>query len=53
MHTEAVISVLDRGNGIAISEQNRIFERFYRGSNQNEHSGDGMGLGLAIVKMLR
>lgn len=49
-HTEAVISVLDRGNGIAIAEQNRIFERFYRGSNQNEHSGDGIGLGLAIVK---
>ena len=49
-HTEAVISVLDRGNGIAIGEQNRIFERFYRGSNQNEHSGDGIGLGLAIVK---
>ena len=49
-HTEAVISVLDRGEGIAIGEQNRIFERFYRGSNQNEHSGDGIGLGLAIVK---
>lgn len=49
-HTEAVISVLDRGNGIAIGEQNRIFERFYRGSNQNDHSGDGIGLGLAIVK---
>ena len=49
-HTEAVISVLDRGKGIAIGEQNRIFERFYRGSNQNEHSGDGIGLGLAIVK---
>lgn len=48
--TEAVISVLDRGKGIAIGEQNRIFERFYRGSNQNEHSGDGIGLGLAIVK---
>ena len=49
-HTEAVISVLDRGKGIAIGEQNRIFERFYRGSNQNEHSGDGNGLGLSIVK---
>ena len=48
--TEAVISVLDRGAGIAIGEQSRIFERFYRGDNQNDHSGDGIGLGLAIVK---
>lgn len=47
---EAVISVLDRGAGIAIGEQSRIFERFYRGDNQNDHSGDGIGLGLAIVK---
>ncbi|MFR6530838.1 MAG: ATP-binding protein [Bifidobacterium pseudocatenulatum] len=36
--------------GIAIGEQSRIFERFYRGDNQNDHSGDGIGLGLAIVK---
>ena len=48
--TEAVVSVLDRGDGIAIGEQSRIFKRFYRGDNQNEHSGDGIGLGLAIVK---
>lgn len=48
--TEAVISVLDRGAGIAVGEQGRIFERFYRGNNQNDHSGDGIGLGLAIVK---
>lgn len=48
--TEAVISVLDRGTGIAVGEQGRIFERFYRGNNQNDHSGDGIGLGLAIVK---
>lgn len=48
--TEAAVSVLDRGDGIAIGEQSRIFERFYRGDNQNEHSGDGIGLGLAIVK---
>lgn len=48
--TEAVISVLDRGAGIVIGEQSRIFERFYRGDNQNDHSGDGIGLGLAIVK---
>ncbi len=27
-----------------------MFERFYRGSNQNERTQDGIGLGLAIVK---
>lgn len=47
---DAVIRVIDRGSGIAEDEQQRIFERFYRGHNQNEHSRDGAGLGLAIVK---
>lgn len=45
-----VIRVLDRGIGIADKEQGRVFERFYRGGNQNGHSQDGIGLGLAIVK---
>ena len=45
-----LIGVLDRGCGIAQKEQSRIFERFYRGGNQNGHSEDGIGLGLAIVK---
>ena len=48
--SQVLISVLDRGCGIAQKEQNRVFERFYRGGNQNERSGDGIGLGLAIVK---
>ncbi len=46
----ALIRVIDKGKGIAKSEQTRIFERFYRGSNQDEKSQDGVGLGLAIVK---
>lgn len=47
---DVMIRVIDRGCGIARSEQSRIFERFYRGGNQNERSGEGIGLGLAIVK---
>ncbi len=47
---KALLSVLDRGCGIAQKEQSRIFERFYRGGNQNGHSEEGIGLGLAIVK---
>ncbi|PLS27030.1 Signal transduction histidine kinase [Bifidobacterium anseris] len=47
---DAVIRVIDRGCGIGEDEQQRIFERFYRGRNQNGRTGDGAGLGLAIVK---
>ena len=36
--------------GIPQQEQTHVFERFYRGSNQNERTQDGIGLGLAIVK---
>ena len=48
--TKVLLSVLDRGCGIAQKEQSRIFERFYRGGNQNGYSEEGIGLGLAIVK---
>ena len=43
----AFLSVEDTGPGIAESERNRVFERFYR---VDDFSGDGSGLGLAIVK---
>jgi two-component system sensor histidine kinase TctE len=41
----AVLEVEDDGPGIAPEEYQRVFERFYRGSNK----GTGAGLGLAIV----
>ncbi|PJM77935.1 sensor histidine kinase [Bifidobacterium felsineum] len=47
---QAVIRVIDQGAGIAKQDQDRIFERFYRGASQNERTADGVGLGLAIVK---
>ena len=46
----ALVRVVDRGVGIDPLEQSRVFERFYRGSNQNERTENGVGLGLAIVK---
>lgn len=46
----ASVSVIDRGCGIPKAEQERVFERFYRGSEQNERTVHGIGLGLAIVK---
>jgi PAS domain S-box-containing protein len=45
------IAVNDRGAGIPEDEQERIFERFYRGSN-NTPGSTGTGLGLAIVREL-
>ena len=44
---EIVVSVDDAGPGIAVSERNRIFERFARGSASRNSTGSG--LGLAIV----
>ncbi|TBR56805.1 two-component sensor histidine kinase [Westiellopsis prolifica IICB1] len=43
--------VRDTGEGISLSDQKRIFERFARGSS-NPRRSDGAGLGLAIVKKI-
>ena len=45
------IWVRDEGDGIELHEQQRIFERFARGS-QHPAPGHGAGLGLAIVKAI-
>jgi PAS domain S-box-containing protein len=45
------IAVGDTGVGIEEDEQSKVFERFYRGSN-NTSSSTGTGLGLAIVQEL-
>src|SRR5215211_1960938 len=44
------IEVQDTGKGIPPEEQNRVFERFYRGSATLE--GEGFGLGLSIAKRM-
>ena len=38
--------------GIPVSEQNRVFDKFYRGSNLPDRSLPGIGLGLSYVKLL-
>ncbi len=45
-----LISVVDRGPGIDLAEQPRIFEPFYRGPHARTGNAVGSGLGLAIVK---
>lgn len=46
----AIIQVCDRGDGIPLQQQSRIFERFYRLDEARARSTGGCGLGLSLVK---
>lgn len=44
------LSVADSGPGIPVSEQEKIFERFYRLGSELRRESPGVGIGLSIVK---
>lgn len=48
---EAIISVLDNGEGIVFGEEKRIFEFFYRNPTHRKIH-QGMGIGLALARQL-
>jgi len=47
-----VVSVRDFGLGIKKEEQDKVFERFYRGGEELTRTVKGSGLGLTLVKKI-
>jgi signal transduction histidine kinase len=45
-----LVSVADRGIGIAKGEQRKIFDKFYRAEDSLVHETKGSGLGLSLVR---
>ena len=45
-----IFSIRDEGEGIAIEDNKKVFEKFYKGDKSR--SSDGNGLGLSIVKRI-
>ena len=49
---EAIVSIRDKGIGIPLGEQERVFERFFRASNAGTRVRNGLGLGLYIGRSI-
>jgi len=49
---ELCLSVSDNGFGIPLAEQEKVFAKFYRGSNLPDKNIPGLGLGLSYVKLI-
>lgn len=51
-NASTIIKIADNGIGILDEEKNKIFEKFYRGSNSQVLSVQGLGLGLSLVQSI-
>ncbi len=49
---EVRIAISDNGPGVPVSEQKRIFERFYRSDSEATRRNSGSGLGLPIARAM-
>ncbi|HXD10121.1 MAG TPA: GAF domain-containing protein [Anaerolineales bacterium] len=49
---EVQVDVEDNGIGISLEDQDRVFQRFYRGEHPLVLATPGTGLGLSIVKQI-
>ena len=49
---EAVVSIMDNGDGISDEVKKHVFDMFYTGSNQVSDSRRSLGLGLALCKSI-
>mgnify|MGYP000902505095 CR=1 FL=1 len=51
-NSDYIIEIQDEGIGIPATEQERIFDKFYRVSEGNRHNVKGLGLGLYLCKQI-
>lgn len=47
---DAVLKVIDKGMGVAKSEQKRLFTKFFRAENARKQRPDGTGIGLYLAR---
>lgn len=47
-----LLEIANTGGGIRPGEEDKVFERFYRGDSSRGHTTEGYGLGLPIAKQI-